>query len=107
MTVVPGIQISSGVVPDGCVHVDDGGAGHTDLVGRRAFDQHQGIILVPLALLHASQTWSTLRRVAKVELDGEDGGGSQGGQDQDGEGKHLLSFYFFSLSSFCRLSDGR
>jgi len=89
-------QIRGQVFPDECVHVHDGGAGHADLVGRRPFNQHQGIILVPLALLDASQTWPTLCGVAKVELDGEDGGGGQGGQDQDGERQHL-AFYFCLL----------
>ena len=30
------------ISPDECVHVHDGGAGHTDLVGRRPFDQDLG-----------------------------------------------------------------
>ena len=64
--------------------------------GALASGYYQGIILVPLALLDTSQTWPTLCGVAKVELDGEDGGGDQGGQDQDGERQHL-AFYFCLL----------
>ena len=105
MTVVPGIQISSGVVPSintwkiQSAHVTFllESVPSVSISTGSAAGYYQGIILVPLALLHAFQTWSTLRRVAKVELDGEDGGGGQGGQDQDGEGKHLLAFYFFSF----------
>ena len=108
MTVVPGIQISSGVVPSISTW-DNCGAKfqhqHQNWISSISISSssistgsgyHQGIILVPLALLDASQTWPTLCGVAKVELDGEDGGGGQGRQDQDGERQHL-AFYFCLL----------
>jgi len=88
-------QVCGQVFPDEGVHVDDGGAGHADLVGCCPFEQYQGIILMPLALLDASQTW--LCRFSKVKFEGEDGGGSEGRQDEEREGKHLAD----SWQNFC------
>ena len=51
---------------------------------------YQRIILVALALLDTFQTWKTISRGTEVELDGEDGGRGQGGQEDEGRDHDLV-----------------
>ena len=121
--------------PDECVHVDDGGARHTDLVGRRAFDQHleNSIstcnIFVGKCPLSQHQYWISSRilpvhhpgapRTAGHFSDLADSlqsrqswtwwGGWRRRPGTAGSGRRETASRFLLLpsSSSCRLSDGR